>query len=198
MTEKLNFPSAERNKKPILDVLRGVLAEDATVLEIASGSGQHSVHFAGNLPRVTWQPSDLDPERRASIRAWRDEFKLGNLLEPLSIDVTSTDWNVGRFDAVYNSNLIHISPWECCLGLLAGARRHISPGGRLIIYGPFRIGGEHTAPSNQAFDEDLRSRDSSWGIRDLEAVERAADGLTLEERVEMPANNQTLVFRRQG
>lgn len=196
MTEKLSFPSAERNKQPILDVLRRVLAGNATVLEIASGSGQHAVHFAGNLPRVTWQPSDLDPGCRLSIRAWRDEFKLPNLLEPLSIDVTSTDWNVGLFDAVYNSNLIHISPWECCLGLLAGARRHIRPGGRLIIYGPFRIGGEHTAPSNQAFDEDLRSRNPDWGVRDLDVVENAAEGLTLEERIEMPANNLILVFRK--
>ena len=112
MTEKLSFPSADRNKEPILEVLRRVLPAESTVLEIASGSGQHAVHFAGNLPRVTWQPSELDPERRASIRAWRDETKLPNLLEPLSVDVTSSEWDVGQLDAVYNSNLIHITPWK--------------------------------------------------------------------------------------
>ena len=196
MTEKLSFPSADRNKGPILEILERVLPPDASVLEIASGSGQHAVHFARELPGITWQPSDVDPERRGSIRSWRGESGLENLLDPLTVDVTESDWKVGTFDAVYNSNLIHIAPWECCLGLLAGARRHVRPGGLLIIYGPFKIGGEHTAPSNRAFDEDLRSRDPRWGVRDLEAVQEAADGFDLEERVEMPANNQTLVFRK--
>ena len=196
MTEKLSFPSADRNKDPILEVLERVLPPNASVLEIASGSGQHAVHFAGQLPEITWQPSDVDPERRASIRIWREESGLGNILDPMAVDVTEPEWNVGTFDAIYNSNLIHISPWECCLGLLAGARRHVLAGGLLIIYGPFKIGGGHTAPSNRAFDEDLRSRDPRWGVRDLEAVRGAADGFDLEERVEMPANNQTLIFRK--
>ena len=196
MTEKLSFPSADRNKDPILEVLARVLPANASVLEIASGSGQHAVHFAGQLPGVTWQPSDVDPERRASVRIWREESGLGNILDPVAVDVTEPEWNVGTFDAVFNSNLIHISPWECCLGLLAGARRHLRPGGLLIIYGPFKIGGGHTAPSNRAFDEDLRSRNPRWGVRDLEAVEEAADGFDLEERIEMPANNLTLVFRK--
>ena len=196
MTEKFSSPSADRNKDPILEVLARVLPPNASVLEIASGSGQHAVHFAGQLPGVTWQPSDVDPERRASIRIWREESGLGNILDPLAVDVTEPEWNVGTFDAIYNSNLIHISPWECCLGLLAGARRHVRPGGLLIIYGPFKISGGHTAPSNRAFDEDLRSRDPRWGVRDLEAVCDAADGFGLEERVEMPANNQTLIFRK--
>lgn len=196
MTEKLSFPSADRNKDPILEVLARVLPANASVLEIASGSGQHAVHFAGQLPGVTWQTSDVDPERRASVRIWREESGLGNILDPVAVDVTEPEWNVGTFDAVFNSNLIHISPWECCLGLLAGARRHLRPGGLLIIYGPFKIGGGHTAPSNRAFDEDLRSRNPRWGVRDLEAVEEAADGFDLEERIEMPANNLTLVFRK--
>lgn len=196
MTEKLILPSADRNKGPILDVLRRVLPESAAVLEIASGTGQHAVHFAEHLPGISWQPSDMDGERRASIRAWRDDSQLTNLLEPVNIDVTNTGWEVGIFDAIYNSNLIHISPWECCLGLLAGAKRHVRPGGLLIIYGPFRIGGDHTAPSNRGFDDDLRSRNPKWGVRDLEAVRDAAAGFNLEERVEMPANNQILVFRR--
>lgn len=196
MDPKLCFPSADRNKQPILDVLRQVLPEEATVLEIASGSGQHAVHFAEHLPWITWQPSDVDEDRRASVRAWQAESGLTNLREPIHLDVTDDEWDLGTVDAVYNSNLIHITPWKCCLGLLAGARRHIRPGGRLIIYGPFRIDGEHTAPSNLAFDEDLRSRDARWGVRDLEAIEDAAVGFQLEERVEMPANNQVLVFRR--
>jgi len=196
VTEKLSFPSADRNKGPILDVLRRVLPEPAVVLEIASGSGQHAVHFAGRLPGITWQPSDIDSERRASIRIWREESGLENLLDPLTVDVTEPDWDVGTYDAVYNSNLIHIAPWECCLGLLAGARRHLRPGGALIVYGPFRIAGEHTAPSNADFDADLRSRNERWGVRDLEAVVEAARGFTFEDRVEMPANNQTLIFRK--
>ena len=196
MTEKLSFPSADRNKGPILDVLKRVLPPNARVLEIASGTGQHAVHFAAHLPGITWQPSDIDPERCASIRIWRGESGLENILEPLTVDVTRSDWDVGAFDVIYNSNLIHISPWKCCLGLLAGARRHVRPDGLLIIYGPFKIGGEHTAPGNRAFDEDLRARDPRWGVRDLEAVRDAADGFTFEERVEMPANNQTLVFRK--
>jgi SAM-dependent methyltransferase len=196
MTEKLSLASADRNKGPILEVLTRVIPPNARILEIASGTGQHAVHFAAHLPGITWQPSDIDPERRASIRIWREESGLENILKPLAVDVTESDWGVGIFDAIYNSNLIHISPWECSLGLLAGARRHVRPGGLLIIYGPFKIGGEHTAPSNLEFDESLRSRDPAWGVRDLEAVREAADGFELEERVGMPANNRTLVFRR--
>ena len=196
MIEKLILPSADRNKGPILEVLRRVLPEHATVLEIASGSGQHAVHFAEHLPGIIWQPSDPDGERRASIRAWRDEAGHDRVREPIRIDVTDSHWDVDTYDAIFNSNLIHISPWKCCLGLLAGARRHVRPGGLLIIYGPFRIGGDHTAPSNLAFNEDLRSRNPNWGVRDLEAVQDAAVGFALEERVEMPAKNQILVFRK--
>ena len=196
MTEKLSLASADRNKGPILEVLKRVIPPNARILEIASGTGQHAVFFADNLSGITWQPSDPDEERRASTRAWRDEAGLENILDPIDIDVIDSIWNIGAFDVIYNSNLIHISPWECCLGLLAGARRHVRPDGLLIIYGPFRIGGEHTAPGNRAFDVDLRARDPRWGVRDLEAVRDAADGFTFEERVEMPANNQTLVFRK--
>ena len=192
---KLEHPSSERNKQPIVEVLRRVLPSSGTVLEIASGSGQHAVFFSENLPGITWLPTDIDEERMASIRAWRDESSCSNLLGPRRLDVLDDDWDIGTVDVVFSSNMIHITPWECCLGLLAGARRHLAPGGLLVFYGPFRIGGEHTAPSNVAFDENLRGRDPSWGVRDLDAICDAADGLVLEERIEMPANNQILVFR---
>lgn len=194
---KLEHPSSERNKQPILEVLRRVLPSNATVLEIAGGSGQHAVYFSGNLPDITWLPTDIDEGRLASIRAWREESSCSNLLEPRRLDVLDDDWDIGTVDVVFSSNMVHITPWDCCLGLLAGARRHLTPGGLLVFYGPFRIGGEHTAPSNVAFDENLRGRDPSWGVRDLEAIRDAADGLVLEERTEMPAKNQILVFRRE-
>jgi len=194
---KLEHASSERNKQPILDVLRRVLPPSGTVLEIAGGSGQHSVFFSENLPGITWLPTDIDEGRLASIRAWREESSCSNLLEPRRLDVLDDDWDIGTVDVVFSSNMIHITPWECCHGLLAGARRHLTRGGMLIFYGPFRIGGEHTAPSNAAFDENLRGRDPSWGVRDLEAIRDAADGFVLDERVEMPANNQILVFRRE-
>ncbi len=193
---KLEHPSSERNKQPILDVLRRLLPSSGTVLEIAGGSGQHAVFFSENLPGITWLPTDIDEERLGSIRAWREDSSCSNLREPKRLDVLDDDWGIGTVEVVFSANMVHITPWECCLGLLAGARRHLTPGGLLIFYGPFRIGGEHTAPSNAAFDEDLRGRDPSWGVRDLDAICDAADGLVLEERVAMPANNQILVFRK--
>jgi len=193
---KLEYPSAERNKEPILEVFRRVLPSICTVLEVASGSGQHAVFFAENLPGVTWLPTEIDEKRLASIRAWRDDSDELNLLEPIRLDVLADDWGIDPVKVVFSANMVHITPWECCLGLLEGARRHVMPSGLLIFYGPFRIAGEHTAPSNTAFDESLRERDPRWGIRDLEAIRDAAEGFVLEERVEMPANNQMLIFRR--
>jgi SAM-dependent methyltransferase len=196
MTAKLNHAWTERNKGPILDVLRRVLPDSGTVLEIGGGSGQHAVYFAEHLPSLNWLPTDVDREHLGSIRSWRDDAGLPNLLEPRELDVLDEDWGVGLVDAVFSANMIHIAPWDCCLGLLAGARRHVTTGGLLVFYGPFRIDGAHTAPSNAEFDTSLRSRDEQWGIRDVEAVDEAARGFTLEERIEMPANNQILVFRR--
>ena len=189
-------PAAERNRGPIATVLTGVLPSEGTVLEVASGTGQHVAHFAAEFPALTWQPSERDEESFPSIAAWTD--RLANVKPPLRIDVSGGRWPVGMVDAIFNANLIHISPWEVCRGLLRGASRHLVPGGVLVLYGPYRIGGAHTAPSNAAFDLDLRSRDPSWGVRDLEAVvaEADANGLVLVERFEMPANNQTIVFRR--
>jgi hypothetical protein len=138
----------------------------------------------------------LDPANLASIRARAREAALPNLREPLRIDACDADWQVARVDAIYNANLVHIAPWQVAVGLLCGAARHLLPSGVLLMYGPFRIGGQHTAPSNQAFDEDLKRRDARFGVRDLEAVLSVAreHGLGLRERVEMPANNQTLVL----
>jgi SAM-dependent methyltransferase len=207
------WPAPERNKQPILEVLARVLSVSSAgapaltrhpapargvVLELASGSGQHAVHFAASLPAFVFQPSDVDPENLASIRAWVREARLANLREPLALDVLAEDWGVGSVDAIFNANMIHIAPWECCLGLLRGAARHLAPEGVLVLYGPYRVGGAHTAPSNESFDAGLRARDARWGVRDLEDViaEAARAGLVFAERVPMPANNQSLVFRR--
>jgi SAM-dependent methyltransferase len=192
-------PATERNREPILAVLRRVLPATAAVLEVASGTGQHAVHFARAWPGVRWQPTDLDDEMLASIAAWTHAEGLANLAAPLRLDVTADPWPaLGAFDAIFCANMIHIAPWACCLGLLRGADAHLHAGGVLVLYGPFKIGGAHTAPSNAAFDADLRARDPSWGVRDLEAVAEAAlaHALSLEERVAMPANNQTLVLRK--
>ena len=196
---KATWPAPERNKQSILEVLSRVLPKAGRLLEIASGSGQHAAFFAEKLPTLRYLPSDVDPENLASIRAWVKDAQLPNLAEPVELDVTSESWGVGELDAIFNANMIHIAPWECAVSLLAGAGRHLRPGGVLVLYGPFRIAGEHTAPSNATFDEGLRARDPRWGVRDLEAVVALAAraGLSFVERVAMPANNQTLVFRRE-
>ncbi len=195
---KQTWPAPERNKEPILAVLARVLPASGTVLELASGSGQHAVHFARHLPALRFLPSDMESEHLASIGAWVAEAALPNLEPPRQLDVCAPDYGVGEVDAIFNANLLHIAPWQCAEGLLAGARRHLRPGGVLVLYGPYHIGGQPTADSNAAFDSSLRARDPRWGVRDLEAVVELASGagLQLEERVAMPANNQLLVFRK--
>lgn len=175
-----------------------MLPPTGVLLEVASGSGEHAVHFAAALPDWIFQPSDVDPGALASISAWIDETGLTNVRPPLLLDVTAQAWPVEPVLAMFSANMVHIAPPQAARGLMAGAGRHLVPGGILVIYGPVRIGGAHTAPSNQAFDAQLRARDARWGVRDLEWLrELAADsGLALEERVEMPANNQTLIFRK--
>jgi SAM-dependent methyltransferase len=194
--ERRHAPAAERNRGPILDVLARVLPARGTVLEMASGTGQHVAHFAAALPGLVWLPSESDSQLHTSIAAWT--AGLSNVRPPIALDATAAGWPVAALDAVYAANLVHITPWEVCLGLLAGAGRHLVPGGLLVLYGPYRIDGEHTAPSNAAFDQQLRRSDPRWGVGDLEAVRDAGKphGLRLEERVAMPANNQTLIFRR--
>ena len=190
--------ATERNREPILAVLRRVLPSNAHVLEIASGTGQHAVYFATALPHTHWQPSDIERECLDSIAAWTASTGCTNVAPPLRLDVTAEAWPVGMFDAILSANMIHIAPWRACVGLMRGAGAHLTHGGVLILYGPFKIGGEHTAPSNAAFDVDLKLRDPAWGVRDLDDVvaEAKANGLVLDDRVSMPANNQTLVFRR--
>lgn len=193
---RLHSPAAERNRDPILEVLRRVLPPSGLVLEVASGTGQHVVHFARHLDGQRWQPSDSDPRARRSIAAWVAAAALDNVLPALELDTTQARWPIDRADAVICANMIHIAPWEACLGLLAGARRLLAVGAALVLYGPYKRGGRHTAPSNAAFDAGLRAENPGWGVRDLEAVSEAALGFALDEVVAMPANNLTLVFRR--
>lgn len=195
---KLCWPAPDRNKGPILDLLRRVLPERGSVLELASGTGQHVVHFARHLPRLDFLPSDICEENLVSIRSWIAESGLENVRSPVRIDVTETDWRIDRVDAMFNANMVHISPWECAIGLFAGAGRYLVSAGMLVLYGPFRVAGEHTAPSNLEFDADLKRRDVRWGVRDLEAIVDLGKGAGLRfiERVPMPANNQTLIFAR--
>lgn len=191
-------PATDRNRNPILAVLQRVLPASGTVLEIASGTGQHAQHFAGALPGLTWQPSDPEPGARASIAAWTAHSGLANVLPPLDLDVRREPWGIDRADAIVCINMIHISPWNAAEALFAGAGRLLGPGGVLYLYGPYRRDGAHTAPSNQAFDAQLRATDPEWGVRDMEAVIAlgAAQGMTCEAPVPMPANNFSLVFRR--
>lgn len=191
-------PATERNREPILALLREVLPPAGLVLEVASGTGEHGVYFASALPDLQWQPSDPDPDARASIAAWRAEGATTNLLDPLALDAAAPDWPVDRADAVVCINMIHISPWASTEGLMAGAGRLLSSDQPLVLYGPYRRKGHPTAPSNEAFDEDLKRRDPRWGLRWLEDVEAVAEknGLVLERIVEMPANNLTVVFRK--
>jgi SAM-dependent methyltransferase len=193
----LTSPAVARNREPILAVLRRVLPAHGTVLEIASGSGEHAVHFAAALPHLTWQPTDLDPDARRSIAAYRAGARLPNLLPPLALDAASPVWPVAEAGAIVSINMIHIAPWSAAQGLMAGAERILTPGGTLYLYGPFKENGEHTAPSNAAFDASLRQRDPRWGVRDVGDVCDLAQrhGLALVERVAMPANNLSLVFR---
>ncbi|HTV29854.1 MAG TPA: DUF938 domain-containing protein [Xanthobacteraceae bacterium] len=191
-------PHVVRNRDPVLEVLRRILPPTGLVLEVASGSGEHLAYFAAKLPALMWQPTDPDPEALASIAAHRADAALPNLLEPLNLDVTAQQWPVLRADAVMCCNMIHISPWASTEGLLAGAARTLPLGGLLYLYGPYKIGGEHTAPSNRDFDLDLRARNPAWGIRDLDDVTAMAErhGLKLAETVPMPANNLSVIFRR--
>ncbi len=191
-------PAVARNRDPILSVLRRVLPDKGTVLEIASGSGEHAVYFAAAFPDLMWQPTDRDPDARASIMAHAASAGLPNLAPALDLDAASSLWPVDHADAVVAINLIHIAPWRATEGLFAGAARVLGPGGVLYLYGPYADNGVHMASSNAVFDESLRARNPEWGVRDVSAVVDLAQthGLGLAERVPMPANNLSLVFRR--
>jgi SAM-dependent methyltransferase len=192
--------AAERNREPILAVLRRVLPERGDVLEIASGTGQHVVHFAKALPGLQWQPSDADAAMLGSIAAWSEREELANVRPPIVLDVSATPWLVTRADAIISINMIHISPWQATEDLMAGAGRVLAAGGLLFLYGPYRRSGRHTADSNAAFDAQLKASDPDWGVRDLEAVLDVAGrhGIGEEEVVPMPANNFSVVLRKGG
>ena len=195
----LSSPAAARNRDPILEVLRERLPPRARVLEVASGSGEHAVWISRALPEITWTPSDRDAATLAGLEVRRAAEGPPNLLPPLRLDASEpADRPDGRFEAVVCINMIHIAPWAAAEGLMALAAAVLPQDGLLYLYGPFREGGRHTAPSNEAFDQSLRARDPTWGVRDLETVTALAErhGLTLAERVEMPANNLSVVFRK--
>lgn len=193
--------STARNQEPILAVLRRVLPENAKVLEIASGAGEHAAFIARAMPALDWQPSDPDREARDSIASWVAHENLANVRAPVAIDVRNEIWGVedqAPFDAIVAINMIHIAPWSATLGLLKGAGRLLRAGGLLFLYGPFTKDGCHTAPSNAAFDASLKARNAEWGLRNLDDVRDTAErqGLHLRETVDMPANNLSVIFAK--
>ncbi|HSD40529.1 MAG TPA: DUF938 domain-containing protein [Burkholderiales bacterium] len=202
MDQRLSSPSTERNRAPITAVLRRILPATGTVLEIASGTGEHVAWFAAQFPDIVFQPSDPSPASRASIAAWT--AGAANVRAPLALDVSVPKWETDRgipapLAGILCINMVHISPWSATLGLMRGAGRLLAGGGLLYLYGAYKRDGRHTAPSNAAFDASLRAQNSEWGVRDLEAVvaEAEANGLALEEIVGMPANNLSVILRRE-
>lgn len=191
-------PAALRNRGPILDVLREELPARGLVLEIASGTGEHVTHFAANLPALTFQPSDMDAEARASVAAWTADLGLANVRPPLTLDAAAESWPIAAADAIICINMIHISPWTSTQGLMRGAARILPLGAPLCLYGPYRRDGVATAASNEEFDASLKARHPAWGLRRLEDVAAlaATHGLSLTRVAEMPANNLTVVFRK--
>lgn len=198
--EALFAPAAARNGAVILDVLREFLPRRGRILELASGSGEHAVRFARALPELQWQPSDPDRKALGSIASHARAAGLPNLLAPVELDALAQAWPVTRADAIVCINMIHIAPWSATEGLMAGAGRLLPDRGPLFLYGPFRIGGVHTAASNAQFDEDLQARDPGWGVRDLEAVLAIAarHRLRLTGQIAMPANNLSVILRKAG
>lgn len=195
---KRHAPATARNRDAILAVLQDVLPTSGLVLEVASGTGEHIVDFARHFPALTWQPSDYDRLGLASIAAWSAEAGHPNLRQPVQLDASADDWPIHQAEAILCINMVHISPWVATQGLMAGAGRILPPGGLLYLYGPYLRDGEDTAPSNLAFDANLKAQNPEWGLRDLGAVvDLAANhGLHLEQVIDMPANNLSLIFRR--
>ncbi|MEX0923515.1 MAG: DUF938 domain-containing protein [Rhodovibrionaceae bacterium] len=194
---KRHAPATQRNRAPLLAVLRETLPRQGLALEVASGTGEHAAYFAPALAPLVWQPSDPNPELRASIAAHAAEAACETLRPPLDLDAGAADWPIAEADAVVCINMIHIAPWRAAEGLLAGAGRLLPAGGPLILYGPFVVAGE-TAESNRAFDASLKAQNPEWGLRALEEVAEAAGrhGLELTGTHAMPANNLSVVFRR--
>jgi SAM-dependent methyltransferase len=195
---RLYHAHVARNRQPIRDVLARVLPPEGLVLEIASGSGEHAVFLAQSLSSLRWQPTDADDDALASIAAHRAAAGLPNLLEPLRLDAAAEHWPIESADALVCSNMVHITPWRSTEGLMAGAGRTLRAGGLLYLYGPYRMDSRHTAASNTDFDAWLKAQNPEWGIRDLADVTALArrHGLELVETVAMPANNLSVIFRR--
>lgn len=195
---RFSSPAVFRNRLSILKVLQPMLPSAGLVLEVASGSGEHIVFLAERLPALDWQPSDPSPAARASIAAWTAADRVINVRSPIDLDASRTPWPVATADAILAINMVHISPWSATLGLLREAARLLPSGGLLYLYGPFIEAGKMLAPSNAAFDADLRDRNVAWGIRDLAAVEVAAleSGLKVQTVLPMPANNLSVIVRR--
>lgn len=191
-------PATMRNRDPILAILKRILPPSGLVLEVASGTGEHVIHFAAALPGLRWQPSDPDPAARASATAWIAASGLANIREPLPLDAIEPSWPLDGADAMLCINMAHISPWAATEGVICAASRLLPGRAPLYLYGPWRRAGHPTAPSNEAFDADLRARNPAWGLRDLDeaAATAATYGLMLDEVVEMPANNLSVIFRR--
>ncbi|MDT0575024.1 DUF938 domain-containing protein [Croceicoccus sp. F390] len=191
-------PATMRNREPIAECLLRLLPARGTVLEIASGTGEHARYFASCFPHLEWQPTDSDPAALASIAAWREADPIGNVHPPMVLDASAPDWKVGWAEAILCINMLHISAWTATSGLFCGAERSLQAGQPLIIYGPFLEQDVTTAASNISFDQALRGRDPGWGLRDLSHVDATAKqhGFRRTERVEMPANNLLLVYRR--
>ncbi|WP_417319454.1 DUF938 domain-containing protein [Emcibacter sp.] len=202
--EKLASPAAARNRDHILDVLKVTLPRQGTVLEIASGSGEHAIYFTDALSPIMWQPSDPDPTCRGSIQSWWWDVQLNNILPPINLDVCREPWPVETtppaepISSIVCINMIHIAPWKACECLMRGAGRILPKGGILYLYGPYKEKGEHTAPSNEAFDRSLKERNPAWGVRNLEDVvaEAEKNGLSLLRTVDMPANNLSVIFEK--
>jgi hypothetical protein len=187
-----------RNRGFILDVLCDVLPMTGVILEVASGSGEHIVHFAKNFPALVFQPSDPEPDARLSVAAWVKAMGVTNVRAPIALDASQSVWPIASADGIICINMVHISPWEATLGLIKGAAAILPPASPFYLYGPYKRGGFATAPSNQAFDRNLRDRNANWGLRDLEAVSAMAQSVGFSAPVitEMPANNLSLVVRR--
>ena len=195
---KRHAPATVRNRDAIAAVLRDILPAQGSVLELASGSGEHVVHFARLFPSLTWQPSDPDPDALGSIAAWAQEAGLPNIAPPIAIDVRADDWGIERADAICCINMVHISPWEATEGLMRGAARLLPPGGPLYLYGPYMRNDVETAASNLAFDRSLNERNPAWGLRHVDEVRELArgHGLVFHGLIDMPANNISLTFRK--
>ena len=199
MTDHRQYaPATVRNCDFILDVLRDVLPTTGVILEIASGSGEHIVHFARNLPSLVFQPSDPEPDALLSVAAWMKAAEVTNVRAPIVLDASRSLWPIASADGIICINMVHISPWDASVGLIRGAAAILPPGSPLYLYGPYKRKGFATAPSNEAFDRNLRDRNPIWGLRDLEAIAAIAQsaGFSIPDITEMPANNLSIVFRR--